>query len=49
MTLLFLILPITLVIAAGFVIAFIWAAKSGQFDDLTTPAARSIFRDSDAE
>ncbi len=30
-------------VAGGFLIAFIWAAKSGQFDDTTTPAIRILF------
>ena len=47
MTLVYLILPVTLLIAAGFVFAFVRAARSGQFDDLTTPAFRAVFRDSE--
>ena len=45
MTLLFLILPVTFLLVAGFVIAFALAASRGQFDDLTTPAMRVSFRD----
>lgn len=45
MTLIYLILPVTFLIAAGFVIAFVRAARSGQFDDLTTPAIRAAFRE----
>lgn len=47
MTLVYLILPVTFLIVAGFVVAFIRAARSGQFDDLTTPAIRAVFRDSE--
>jgi cbb3-type cytochrome oxidase maturation protein len=47
MTLIFIILPITLAIAVGFVIAFAWATKGGQFDDLTTPSIRMLFGDDD--
>lgn len=47
MTLVFVILPITFAIAAGFVAAFVWATRRGQFDDLTTPAMRVIFSDDD--
>lgn len=46
MTLVYLILPVTFMIAGAFVAAFIWATRSGQFDDLTTPAARASFPDS---
>lgn len=42
MTILFLILPITLVLSAGAAIAFTWATHSGQFDDLETPALRAL-------
>jgi cbb3-type cytochrome oxidase maturation protein len=30
------------VVAAGFLAAFAWAVKSGQFDDTTTPAVRML-------
>jgi cbb3-type cytochrome oxidase maturation protein len=39
---LFLIL-VSLLIAAGFLIAFLRAAKAGQFDDEYTPAIRILF------
>jgi len=42
MTILFLILPITLVLSAGAALAFTWATRSGQFDDLDTPALRAL-------
>lgn len=29
-------------VAAGFLIAFFWAVRSGQFDDTTTPAVRML-------
>jgi cbb3-type cytochrome oxidase maturation protein len=29
--------------AAGFLWAFIWALRRGQFDDLSTPAYRMLF------
>jgi cbb3-type cytochrome oxidase maturation protein len=45
MNLLYLILPLALAIVAGFVAAFIWAARKGQFDDLETPAMRMLFED----
>jgi cbb3-type cytochrome oxidase maturation protein len=31
-------------VAAGFLLAFVWAVQSGQFDDTCTPAVR-ILRD----
>ena len=41
---LFLIL-ISLVIAGGFLIAFFWAVKTGQYDDDYTPSVRMLFDD----
>ena len=34
---------ISLVLAIGFMIAFFWAVKSGQYDDTETPARRILF------
>jgi cbb3-type cytochrome oxidase maturation protein len=42
MSIIFLILPITLLLSAGAVAAFAWATRSGQFDDLETPAVRLL-------
>jgi cbb3-type cytochrome oxidase maturation protein len=41
----FVLLPLALLIAAIAVGLFIWAAKTGQFDDLETPAVRMLFDD----
>jgi cbb3-type cytochrome oxidase maturation protein len=48
MTVLFVVLPLALIFAGGAVIAFIWAVRSGQFDDVITPAMR-ILHDSDED
>ena len=45
MTVLFVVLPLALVFAAGAVGAFIWCARSGQFDDMETPAHRILHDD----
>lgn len=45
MSVLFIVVPIALVIAAVAVGAFIWSARSGQFDDLDTPGVRVLFDD----
>jgi cbb3-type cytochrome oxidase maturation protein len=47
MTVLFVVLPLALIFAGGALTAFIWAAKQGQFDDLTTPAVRMLHDDGD--
>jgi cbb3-type cytochrome oxidase maturation protein len=41
----FVLLPLALLIAGIAVGFFIWAAMSGQFDDLDTPAIRILFDD----
>ncbi len=42
MSIIFLILPITLLLSLGAVAAFTWATRGGQFDDLRTPALRAL-------
>lgn len=34
-----------LFVAGGFLVAFFWATKDGQFDDTYTPAIRMLFDD----
>ena len=41
----FVLLPLALLIAVIAVGFFIWAARTGQFDDLDTPAVRILFDD----
>ena len=45
MTMLYLILPLALLFAAGAVVAFIWTVRSGQLDDIDTPPRRILFED----
>jgi len=33
----------SLIVAVGFLIAFIYALRNGQFDDLVTPSIRMLF------
>jgi cbb3-type cytochrome oxidase maturation protein len=33
------------VVAAGFLVAFVWAVRSGQFDDTVSPPLRILFDD----
>lgn len=35
----------SILVAAGFLLAFLWAVKSGQYDDRHTPAVRMLFDD----
>ena len=41
----YVILPVALVVVFAAVIAFVWAARRGQFDDLDTPAMRALHDD----
>ncbi|MDH5397985.1 MAG: cbb3-type cytochrome oxidase assembly protein CcoS [Cyclobacteriaceae bacterium] len=43
MSVIFILILISMVIAGGFLAAFIWAIKSGQFDDTYTPSVRILF------
>lgn len=36
---------LSLIMATGFVIAFVWAIRSGQYDDKYTPSVRVLFDD----
>jgi cbb3-type cytochrome oxidase maturation protein len=45
MSTLYLVLPLALVIAALAVLAFAWSVRSGQLDDLDTPAHRLLVDD----
>ncbi len=45
MSVLLIVLPLALVLAAAGVAAFIWMARTGQLDDLDTPAVRMLFDD----
>ena len=45
MSALFLLIVISLLVALGFLAAFLWAARSGQYDDDYTPAVRMLFDD----
>lgn len=48
MSVLYIVVPLALLIAAGAVWAFIWATRTGQFDDLSTPGVRVLFDDEPA-
>ncbi|HSQ61147.1 MAG TPA: cbb3-type cytochrome oxidase assembly protein CcoS [Acidobacteriota bacterium] len=42
MSVLYIVLPLALVLVGVAVVAFVWAARRGQFDDLETPAIRAL-------
>jgi len=45
MSVLFIVLPLALVIVLIAVGAYVWSARTGQFDDLDTPALRMLHDD----
>lgn len=49
MSVILIMLPVALVLAAIGVAAFILAARNGQFDDLDTPAIRAVFDDDEPD
>lgn len=42
MAVLYIVLPLAFLVAGAGVLAFIWAARQGEFDDLDTPPLRAI-------
>ena len=49
MTIIFLLIAVSLVIAIGFLVAFIWSVRSGQYDDDYTPSVRMLFDDDEPD
>ncbi len=45
MSAMFFLVLASLLVAVGFLIAFLWAVKSGQFEDKYTPKIRILFDD----
>ncbi|PKQ46393.1 cbb3-type cytochrome oxidase assembly protein CcoS [Confluentibacter flavum] len=45
MSVIYVLLTISIIVAVGFFIAFIVAIRSGQFDDSYTPSVRMLFED----
>lgn len=48
MSVLILLILASLVVAVGFLIAFLWSVKSGQYEDDYTPSVRMLFDDTKA-
>jgi cbb3-type cytochrome oxidase maturation protein len=47
MSVIILLILFSILIAGGFLIAFLWAVKSGQMDDKYTPSVRILFDDNE--
>jgi cbb3-type cytochrome oxidase maturation protein len=45
MNVIFLLIIVSLIVALGFLGAFLWAVRSGQYDDDHTPSVRMLFDD----
>jgi cbb3-type cytochrome oxidase maturation protein len=45
MSVMYILVPVTLVVIGCAVAAYVWAARKGQFDDLSTPALRILHDD----
>ncbi|MBK7665955.1 MAG: cbb3-type cytochrome oxidase assembly protein CcoS [Sphingobacteriaceae bacterium] len=45
MSVIFILITASLLIAIAFLVAFIWSVKTGQFDDDYTPSIRMLFDD----
>jgi cbb3-type cytochrome oxidase maturation protein len=45
MSIVILLAIIGVLVAGGFLVGFIWAVKSGQYDDTESPAVRMLFDD----
>jgi cbb3-type cytochrome oxidase maturation protein len=48
MSVIFILIPLSILIAACFLAAFIWAVRSGQYEDTTTPSMRVLLDDRSA-
>jgi cbb3-type cytochrome oxidase maturation protein len=45
MSVLFLLIPLSVIVAGCFLAAFIWAVRSGQYEDTCTPSMRILLDD----
>lgn len=45
MEIIFVLIALSLVIALGFLMSFLWAVRSGQYEDDYTPSVRILFDD----
>ena len=49
MSAIFVLIGFSILVAGGFLIAFIWSVKSGQYEDDYTPSVRILFDDQPKE
>jgi len=44
-SIIFILIPASILIALGFLSAFVWAVKSGQYEDTCTPSMRLLLEE----
>ncbi len=49
MEVIILLISVSLFVALGFLVAFLWAVKNGQYEDKYTPSVRILFDESENE
>lgn len=49
MTIIYLLIGLSLTVAVAFLLAFLWAIRSGQYDDDYTPSVRMLFENEPAK
>jgi cbb3-type cytochrome oxidase maturation protein len=49
MIVLFLLIPLSIVLAGIFLVGFIWAVRSGQYEDTCTPSMRPLLDENHPE
>jgi cbb3-type cytochrome oxidase maturation protein len=47
MSVIFFLIPLSVAIATGFLLAFIWCVRSGQYEDTCTPSMRVLIEEPD--
>jgi cbb3-type cytochrome oxidase maturation protein len=49
MEVIYIVLPLAIALAGVALLAFLWAVRRGQYDDLDTPPCRALFEDTEAQ
>ena len=49
MSVLFVLIGVSMIVAGGFLFGFLWAVKKGQYDDSYSPSVRILFDDQEKE
>ena len=45
MSVLFILIGVSMIVAGGFLVGFLWAVKKGQYDDFYSSSVRILFED----